>query len=137
MARKEIVELIDDLDGGPADQTIEFTWDGIDYSIDLSNKNAEKFDAQMSPWVGAAVKVKIGRMTRRHGTIWQPTVNGNGNGKNGSSVKSGEPTDEPSAADIRAWAKRKGQTVNERGRVSAELRAAYRKAHPRRVSVGK
>ena len=40
MAQKVTVELEDDLDGGPADETVRFGVDGSDYEIDLSKRNA-------------------------------------------------------------------------------------------------
>ena len=43
MAQKITVELEDDLDGGPADETVRFGVDGAEYEIDLSNKNAAAF----------------------------------------------------------------------------------------------
>ena len=43
MAQKVTVELEDDLDGGPADETVRFGVDGSEYEIDLSTKNAAAF----------------------------------------------------------------------------------------------
>ena len=40
MAQKVEVHLEDDLDGGPADDTVTFALDGKDYEIDLSTANA-------------------------------------------------------------------------------------------------
>ena len=40
MAQKITVALEDDLDGGPADETVRFGLGGSDYEIDLSTKNA-------------------------------------------------------------------------------------------------
>ena len=42
MARKVEVQLIDDLDGSKAEESIKFALDGINYEIDLSKKNATK-----------------------------------------------------------------------------------------------
>lgn len=42
MAQKVEVHLEDDLDGGPAEDIIQFSLDGKDYEIDLSTANAEK-----------------------------------------------------------------------------------------------
>jgi hypothetical protein len=47
MAQRVTVELEDDLDGGPADETLRFGLDGTDYEIDLSKKNASKFRRQI------------------------------------------------------------------------------------------
>ena len=43
MARKVTVALEDDLDGGPAHQTVRFALNGADYEIDLSGQNATAF----------------------------------------------------------------------------------------------
>jgi len=40
MAQKITVALEDDVDGGPADETVRFAIGGVDYEIDLSRKNA-------------------------------------------------------------------------------------------------
>ena len=42
MVKQVITVLTDDLDGGDADRTIEFGFDGVNYTIDLSDKNAGK-----------------------------------------------------------------------------------------------
>ena len=40
MAKRTVVVLEDDLDGGPADETVTFALDGVSYEIDLSSSNA-------------------------------------------------------------------------------------------------
>src|SRR6266567_5503714 len=50
------VTLIDDIDGGKADETITFGVDGTQYVIDLSKKNAEKLRKTIAPYVEAARK---------------------------------------------------------------------------------
>ncbi|MBN9376412.1 MAG: Lsr2 family protein, partial [Cellulomonas sp.] len=42
MAQKVQVLLVDDLDGGTADETVTFALDGISYEIDLTTENAAK-----------------------------------------------------------------------------------------------
>jgi hypothetical protein len=51
MAQKVTVALIDDLAGGPADETVRFGFDGAQYEIDLSGKNARAFRKQLAPCV--------------------------------------------------------------------------------------
>jgi Lsr2 len=51
MAQKTFVTLEDDLDGGPADETVRFGLDGSDYEIDLNQKNATRFRKQIAPFV--------------------------------------------------------------------------------------
>jgi hypothetical protein len=43
MATKITVALEDDLDGGPAEETLRFGVDGSEYEIDLNKKNASTF----------------------------------------------------------------------------------------------
>ena len=105
MAQRVQIVLEDDLDGGTADETVAFSLDGAEYEIDLSSTNANGLREALAPWLGHARKVG-GR--RRRGT------------KSAASS---------STSDIRAWAVANGHDVSSRGRVSAEVRAAYDKAH--------
>jgi hypothetical protein len=103
MAQKVQVVLVDDVDGGSADETIRFAFDGASYEIDLSTVHASEFRAAVAPWLKAARKVS-GRA-------------------GGRAASSGD------TSKIRAWAKSSGFSVSERGRISAEVRAAYTAAH--------
>jgi hypothetical protein len=51
MAQKVTVALIDDLDGSPAEETIRFGFEGAEYEIDLSVKNARAFRKQLAPFI--------------------------------------------------------------------------------------
>jgi hypothetical protein len=64
MAQKVTVELEDDLDGGPADETVRFGFDGSDYEIDLSNRNAAKFRRQLEPFIDHARRAGRGQRRR-------------------------------------------------------------------------
>lgn len=111
MAQKIQVILIDDLDGGPADETVTFGLDGTSYEIDLSEENVAKLREAFAPWVGHARK--LGRTQTRSR---RPRA--------GSAPASGT-----SANTIREWARANGYTVNERGRIAADVRAAYEAAN--------
>jgi hypothetical protein len=65
MAQKITVALEDDLDGGPADETVRFAIDGAAYEIDLSKKHAKAFRRKLAPFIDHARKVGRGR--RRSG----------------------------------------------------------------------
>ena len=55
MAQKHIVQLIDDLDEGSADETVSFSVDGSTYEIDLSTaSNAAKLRDSLAPYVANA-----------------------------------------------------------------------------------
>jgi hypothetical protein len=51
MAKTVIVKLTDDMDGGDADETIQFALDGTSYEIDLSTANASKLRGALQPYM--------------------------------------------------------------------------------------
>jgi Lsr2 len=106
MAQRVTVELEDDLDGGPADETLRFGLGGSEYEIDLSKKNASRFRRQIAPFIEHARKT--GRGQRR---------------RPGRATSSRE-----RSADIRAWAKDQGITVSDRGRIPASVAEQYEAA---------
>jgi|SRR5690606_13199520 len=107
MAKKVQVQLIDDIDGSSADETITFALDGVTYEIDLSEEHAKALRESFSEWVGHARRAGGRRNARR-------------------SSRSGSSSD---AGKIREWARKHGYEVSERGRISAEVRQAYEKAN--------
>src|SRR6516165_5384227 len=106
MAQKITVALEDDIDGGPADETVRFGLGGTEYEIDLSKKNANAFRRQLAPFIEHARKA--GRGPRR---------------RPGRTASSRE-----RSADIRAWAKDQGITVSDRGRIPASVAEQYEAA---------
>jgi hypothetical protein len=110
MAQKVQVILVDDMDGGSADETVSFSLDGVSYEIDLSTKNAAAFRDSLAQYVGTARKVG-GRSAGR----------GSGRRRSGGG--------DNRTAQIREWARNNGQKVNERGRIPATVIEAYDKAH--------
>ena len=116
MAQRVQIILEDDYDGGSADETVSFALDGTEYEIDLSAQNAAGLREAISPWLGHARKTG-GR--RKRGA----TNAGNGGGAGAKAPSSSN------TSDIRAWALSQGHEVSSRGRVSAEVREAYEKAH--------
>ncbi|MEV5507557.1 histone-like nucleoid-structuring protein Lsr2 [Streptomyces orinoci] len=112
MAQKVQVLLVDDLDGGEADETVTFALDGKSYEIDLTTANADKLREALADYV------KAGRRTGARGT-----------GGRGRARGIAAPAGAQDTAKIRAWAKENGYSVNDRGRVPAEIREAYEKAN--------
>jgi Lsr2 len=110
MAQKTVVYLEDDLDGGPADETVSFSLDGVAYEIDLSAKNASKLRDQLATYTAAARRAG-GRARGRRGRA-QPRSGG-----------------QASTSEIRAWAREQGLEVSERGRIPASIVEQYEKAH--------
>lgn len=105
MAQRTIVELIDDLDGGPASRTMIFALDGTGYEIDLSDEHAAAFEAALGKFVAAAREVGPGARPA-------PTY---------------AKTDVALTA-VRAWAAANGIRVPPRGRVAADVIAKFRAA---------
>ena len=107
MAQKITVALEDDLDGGPADETVRFAIGGAEYEIDLSKKNARALRRRLAPFVDHARKAGRGPGRRPGRTA-------------SSRERSG---------DIRAWAKDHGNTVSDRGRIPARVVDQYEAGH--------
>jgi hypothetical protein len=112
MAQKVQVILVDDVDGGEAEETVSFSLDGVSYEIDVSVDNAEALRESIAQWIGHARRVG-GRAARR-GSTPKP--------RNGSVARA-------SLSDVRSWARDNGFQVSDRGRVSAEVMTAYEAAH--------
>jgi len=51
MAKTVIVKLTDDLDGGDADETVQFALDGRSFEVDLSGANAAKLRDVLKPYM--------------------------------------------------------------------------------------
>lgn len=51
MAQTIVVKLVDDIDGGDADETISFALDGKSYEIELSKKNAFALRKALAPYI--------------------------------------------------------------------------------------
>ncbi|MGD0880121.1 MAG: Lsr2 family protein [Acidimicrobiales bacterium] len=64
MAQTVIVKLTDDLDGGDADETVEFSLDGKSYQIDLNKKNAAGLRKALEPYVQKGRVAKSASRTR-------------------------------------------------------------------------
>lgn len=103
MARKTTVVLEDDLDGGPADEMITFTVDGVGYEIDLSSSNAQQFRNAVAPYVNAARRT--GRQRRQQSST--------GRGRSAW------------LTEVRNWAQANGYEVAARGRVAQTVIDAY------------
>lgn len=108
MAQRVDIVLVDDIDGGTADETVSFSLDGSDYLIDLTSKNADGLRNALAPYVGHARKASSRAGGRRSG---------------------GRAAGGPAPSEIRAWARENGYDVPARGRVSADVRSAYSAAH--------
>lgn len=124
MAKKTIQVLTDDLDGGNADETIQFAYRGTAYEIDLSAKNAAAFDEAMQHYVTAARRAAARRASPRRAR----------SSANGRVAKAAAAASAPVSRDlaaIRTWAQKHGHVVSPKGRIATRVVEAYDKAHRR------
>lgn len=110
MARQVITTLIDDLDGGKAEETVTFAFEGATYEIDLSGKNALKFRKALEPYIAAGTKVGRGGVVR---SATRP-------------ARSSSAANREENSAIRAWAKAQGKDISERGRIAQDIVDEYR-----------
>lgn len=105
MAQKIQVLLVDDLDGGEAEDTVRFGLDGVEYEIDLSAEHAEALRAALAPFIGAARRSPgAGRRPGRGGRRGLDTT------------------------EVRQWARAQGIEVKDRGRIPAEVIVRFKEA---------
>jgi len=111
MAQRVQVQMVDDLDGSEASQTVPFSLDGVTYEIDLSEENASALRDELGRYVAAARRIG-GRKVRL---------------ATGQSLSgpSGSGTDRERNRQIREWAQANGYEVAERGRLSSEIIAGF------------
>lgn len=112
MAKKQITQLIDDLDGSILESgtTIHFSIEGRAYEIDVSAENAKKIRAAFEPYVSAA----------------RPLGSVQSSGRRAPRSAAGSSRN---LTDVRTWAEENGFSVNSRGRISASVLEAYDAAH--------
>jgi hypothetical protein len=109
VAQKTVVELVDDIDGGEADETVAFALDGVEFLIDLSTDNATRLRETLAEYVGHARRIS-GR--KQQGAASTRSSNG-----------------KPDTQAVREWARSQGETVAERGRISQDLVLRFQDAH--------
>jgi hypothetical protein len=108
MAQRTQVLLIDDLDGGAADETVTFGLDGGSYEIDLSGANARQLRDALADYVAHGRKSGAVRGTGRRRTVHRS---------------------QHDSTDVRTWARSHGYEVSDRGRIATDVMAAYDAAH--------
>ena len=111
MVKKVSVMLVDDLDGkSPAEETVRFSLDDVEYEIDLTAPHAEKLRHDLNAWIHASRRV-AGRQRRSSRT-----------GLSRTSAES------EGSAVIREWARRNGHPVSDRGRIPRSVIDAFNSA---------
>lgn len=112
MAQRVQVELVDDLSGETADETVRFGLDGTEYEIDLTTENASKLRSTLSEYVEKGRKASTGRRS--------PSTS-----KAGGAASRSKRED---TQQIRAWAQENGYNPSSRGRVNQTIIDAYNEA---------
>ncbi len=105
MGRRTVIQMVDDIDGTDIEEfeTVRWGLDGKSYEFDTSPANAAEFRDLVATYVAASRS--IGGRGRR---------------------TAGKATDTKA---VRAWAHANGYTVSDRGRIPADVVAAFEAAH--------
>lgn len=113
MAKKEIVQVIDDLDGKVLDhyETVRWSLDGKNYEFDTSAKHAQQFRDSLEKYL--AVSRQTGRAGKRAATTATT-----GGGRNKETTRA-----------IREWAIKEGYELSDRGRIPQSIIEAFEAAH--------
>lgn len=119
MAQKISVLLVCDLheDEVEGTETVAFGLDGTAYEVDVCDEHSAQIRDAFAPFVGAARRAgrpAAGTASRRPSRSARPAPAG---------------SDRELVQAKREWARKNGFTVSDRGRLSAELLAAYDAAH--------
>jgi hypothetical protein len=107
MAQRVQVELVDDLTGEEAQETVRFALDGTNYEIDLTQSNAQALRSALSDYVDKSRKSGSGKQSA---TGQKATV----------SKSKREDTQQ-----IRQWAQENGYNPSSRGRITQSIIDAY------------
>jgi hypothetical protein len=110
MAQRVQVELVDDLNGEAAEETVRFGVDGTEYEIDLTTENADRLRSTLAEYVDKARKSRGGRK--------------NQGGQSASTSKSKR----ENTQQIRQWAQENGHNPSSRGRITQSIIDAYNEA---------
>lgn len=108
MTRKVTIDFESDLSGEPGAETVEFTWGGHEYEIDLTEKERAAFQKAIQGYLDKA-RVKVGKGAKKAVKPARIEVGG-------------------SPASVRAWANSQNIPVPKRGRIPADVYAQYEKA---------
>lgn len=112
MAQRVQVQLVDDLNGEEAQETIRFGLDGTEYEIDLTTDNAFELRSTLAQYLNVARKASSGRR-----------------GQSGQRGNSTSRTKRDEVQKIRQWAQDNGHNPSSRGRVSQAIVDAYNEAN--------
>ncbi len=119
MAQRTQVIMTCDVHDGEADavDTVAFTVEGQAYECELCEAHLAEFREAMEIWSSHSRVMSRGRGGQ------------SGGGSSRGGRRRAGSGDGPSTADVREWARAQGLPVSTRGRVPAELHAAFEAAH--------
>ena len=111
MAQKTTVQLVDDITGETIEdgkgRTVAFAIDGVQYEIDLAEKQADKFAKALDPYVTHARKIG-GRRTAT------------------TPSRGSKPSRDYDPKAVRAWAQSNNVELPARGRIPADVIEKYK-----------
>jgi hypothetical protein len=125
MAKVVSTAYVDDLDGSEATGPVDFSLDGKDYTIDLSDSNAARLRDALASFVASARRASGTGRRRLTSSSPQRSSPQRSSPQRSASGRSREETQE-----IRAALRELGYSVKDRGRIPAELLAAYEARTP-------
>lgn len=109
MAKETIVKITDDLDGSEDAQTVEFSYQGKFYEIDLSTKNQMALEKALDKYIEKARAVRGGLA---------PATRARKSSSSG-------PRHDGKSARMRVWASERGIPLKAKGRVPKEIEDQY------------
>ncbi|WP_312098321.1 histone-like nucleoid-structuring protein Lsr2 [Corynebacterium dentalis] len=111
MARREVTQFFDDFDNSPLEDNevnvVEFSVNGIDYVMELSEKNLQKFQSAVDPYIAVARRAARSSSNRKSSS-------------NSSSNRNKR---------IREWALENNLDVSKRGRIASDIIEKFNQAH--------
>ena len=120
MAQRTQLLLTCDVHDGDAEavETVLFTVEGQSYECELCDAHLAEFRDAMEIWSSHSRPAGRSRGGSSPGRAAKPSRSTRGRAGDG-----------PTTAEVREWARAEGVAVSARGRVPAELHAAYQAAH--------
>ncbi|TQC49687.1 Lsr2 family protein [Rhodococcus sp. WS4] len=115
MARKVVVEMVDDIDGtafGEDGESIHYAVEGVEYVIDLKDEHAKELRETFEYCI--AHSTRVGGRKHRSDRTGKPTT---GKRRRDETKK------------IRAWAIEQGYELSARGRIPTEVEQAFHDVH--------
>ena len=125
MAQNIITEIVSDFSGKPG-ETVPFTFNGAEMTVDLDNLERHNFERMI-----AAHQEKIANLEAEFAAKMAKYVEVAKVVNSGKSSRSR--AEDP--AKVREWARANGYDVKERGRINAEIVTAYKKRNTKKVEA--